>query len=65
MLVFCSANNIAPRSSSAAYNSAVGAGRVKDEETVEILGVPDEEVLHGRKVSVPSLDPQKYNHKEL
>lgn len=61
MMVLASADNMTPRFSPPTYTSDVGADEMTDGDIVEISVDPVGEDLHGKRVSVTSFDPRKYN----
>lgn len=64
---FCSASNNTPTTSfsPAAHISDAGAGKVRDEEIVEVPVDSVDENLHGKKVLVLLFDPKMYSCKEV
>lgn len=59
------ADSTAPRSGPAAHISDVLAGKVKDEDTVEVSVDYDDEDLHGRRVPVMSSNSRTYNRNKI
>lgn len=58
-------DNITPHFRPAAHTSDVKAGKIVDENIVEVFVVSVQEDLHGKKVSVISPNTRKKNREEI